>query len=168
MVKNIVIASLLLLLSGVLGVGGGVGLSLLQSARQSKVLDTPEGRRFLATQNTMAHLMTLRMNFELCADTPDARKATLHTQLATIQSIKDNLANPDLLPLIEVQNGIAHGQLALVEDSSGNRQAYAEQMSAAGKAFKAAGWTDYSESNLRTILGNMQGSSKDQHKPGAL
>jgi hypothetical protein len=163
-VKKIFISSFLLLLGGVLGIASGVGLSFWQSARQRKALDTPDGRRFVATQEIMATLGALRLKFEICADTPDAKRANLDSQLQTIQKIKDNLSNPELLPLIEVQEGIAHTQLALLEESSGNNDAFTEQMSAAREALKAAGWTDYSESSLREIVRNMAASGKDQHK----
>jgi hypothetical protein len=161
-VKRIVISSLLLLLGGIIGLASGVGLYLLQSARQSKALDTPEGRKFLATRDIMANLGAQRLKFETCPDTQDAKKTNLQHQLDTIQNIKANLATSELLPLLEVQEGIAHGQLALLEESSGNPHAFTEQMSAAREALKSAGWTDYSESNLRKILRGMQGSGKDQ------
>jgi hypothetical protein len=86
---------------------------------------------------------------ELCEDTPSAKRQNLLSELEAVQGIKKNLTIPELLPLVEVQDGIAHGQLALLEESSGDSDAFTAQMSAARKAFKAAGWTDYSDKAVR-------------------
>ncbi len=165
-VKRIFISSLLFLLGGVIGIVGGVGLSYMQSVRQRKAFETPQGRRFVATYVTMSTLQLADLRTQLRDDKPDAKKAKLLSELQVIDDIKKNLANTELLPLVEVQEGIVHGQLALMEESSGNTDAVSEQMSAAREAFKAAGWTDYSESHVREIIEGVQGSPKDQRKPG--
>jgi hypothetical protein len=147
-----IILLLMLLLGGIVGIAGGVGLSFAQSALERRAFDTPENRRFATAYSTMTTLQMLDMRVQICDDRPNVERENLLSELEAIQVIKKNLTIPELLPLVEVQEGIAHGQLALIEEGSGSRDAFAEQMSAARAAFKTAGWTDYSEGAVRKAV----------------
>jgi hypothetical protein len=152
MIKVTIILLLALLLGGVIGIAGGVGLSFAQSALERRAFDTPEHRKFATAYSTLSTLEMLDTRVECCEDTPNAKRKNLLSELEAVQGIKKNLTIPELLPLVEVQDGIAHGQLALLEESSGDSVAFTAQMSAAREAFKAAGWTDYSEKAVRKAV----------------
>jgi hypothetical protein len=168
--KKIVISILLLLLGGFLGVAGGVGFVLVQSARERKTLDTPEGSRNVAIHQVMRQLefidMSVQFKLESARGTPQRKREILLQELAIIQDVKKNLTIPELLPLIEIQNGIAHGRFALLEESSGNVPAFNQEMSAAQEAFKAAGWTNRSEQIVRKVVAETDQNPKTAARPG--
>jgi hypothetical protein len=159
MIKVTIILLLALLLGGVIGIAGGVGLSFAQSALERRAFDTPEHRKFATAYSTMTTLEMLDTKVWLCEDTPNAKRENLLSEFHAIEVIKKNLTIPELLPLVEVQEGIAHGQLALIEQSSGNGDAFVEQMAAARAAFKTAGWTDYSEQAVRKAVAEINKDS---------
>ena len=162
MVKMTIILLLLLLSGCVVGIAGGVGLSFMRSALERRAFDTPEHRRFATAYSTMYTLQMADMRVQVCDDRSNVKRQNLLSELEAIQVIKKNLSIPELLPLVDVQDGIAHGQLALLEESSGSMDAFGEQMSAARAAFKTAGWTDYSEPAVRKAVMEIQKDSGTQ------
>jgi hypothetical protein len=168
--KKIVISILLLVLGGLLGVAGGIGVSSIQSAHRRDAPDTPERRRFVASYDVMYRLqmvdMSVQFRLESAQKTLQSKRESLLQELATIQDVKKNLTIPELLPLIEVQDGIAHGRFALLEESCGNTPAFNREMSAAQEAFKAAGWTNPTEQIVRKVVADTDLNPKTAVRPG--
>jgi hypothetical protein len=171
LIKKIAIFGLLVLVGGIIGIAGGIGLSLYQSERARESLDTPKGRRFTSVRGALHLVGTMEMRVD-CGCGPDEagvqkQRQSLLRELESIDRIeKEPAPPPEIVSLLQVQTGMVHGRLAILEESAGNAQAYRHEMLAAQAALQAAGWQDFSEAVVRKLVEDSKNDTKTKPPGG--
>jgi hypothetical protein len=83
---------------------------------------------------------------------PEARRQSLIEELQSIAEAQQQTHPPELDSLIKAQTGIATLRLAYLEEADGRAQAAKAYLTRAQDYLKQAGWRDYSERGLRSLM----------------
>jgi hypothetical protein len=144
-------------------VGAGFGLyagwkpsSRRERLREGRPFENPAGREFLKTYDLMARVRSLGVGSTLRLRDPkygpEGSREYLNLILDTAQQGKKQVTDPAALTLIDVEIGLTYVRLAMVEEASGNPPASQTWMLKAQNTLKQAGWKDYSEAHLKTLV----------------
>jgi hypothetical protein len=143
----------------------GVGLGLFagwkhsstrERLREGRAFGDPKGRDFLKTYDLVARLRTFNlgsaMRIQDPKDSPQRRRESLNLILETAQEGRASVSDPATLTLIDVETGITDVRLSMLEGDAGDLPTSQAWMQKAQSTLKQAGWKDYSEEHLKTIV----------------
>jgi hypothetical protein len=156
MLKKAAFLILLFLVGAGIGVFGGWHFaSWRERELEGQAFGSREGRSFLRTYGLMARMKQLGMGsvlrFEDPKYGPNGAREYLNLILETAQKERGEISDPEVLTLIDVENGITYLRLAQVEEALGNTAASQVWMEKAQGTLEQAGWKDRSESHLKEI-----------------
>jgi len=145
------------LLAGSLGFGIGVAVPLYRDSRHRDLSQySPEDRKFIETFQLMVRMKWADERATHTLEDPqkktEERRQSLLDELQSIAETQRQVHPPELDSLIEAQAGVANLRLAFFEEADGKAQAAKTYLTKAQDYLKQAGWQDYSESNLRSMM----------------
>jgi hypothetical protein len=76
-------------------------------------------------------------------------KKHLTDELAGLEALRRRSDAPEIIPVIDLEIGLAHVDAAMAEEQDNNQEAAAKHMKSAQTLFQSLGWQDRSEETLR-------------------
>jgi hypothetical protein len=153
--KKVLLSATLLIFGTGLGLFGGWELSSCRFARDHRAFEAAAGHDFVKSYETMARLKLLDAGTATRLQNPqkgtDQRREYLKMTLEATGKGREEVKDPRILTLINVETGIAYVRLAMLEEAAGNPSAARAWMEKAQVALQASGWRDCSEAHLRTV-----------------